>query len=75
LTLSAPLQWDQTTVNLLFVGAGVVSFFASYSIKYLTRCVSDTTLITLSLLMCAALSSRERVGALARACVRGALLV
>ena len=47
----AAYNWDQVTVNLLFVGVGVCSLAASLAIKYLSRCCSDHALIVVSVLM------------------------
>ena len=45
----AAYQWNQTYVNLLFVGVGLFSLAASLAIKYLSRCCSDITLINISI--------------------------
>ena len=43
--------FDQQSVNLLFVGVGLVSLITSIVIKYLSNCVSDYTLLVSSLLI------------------------
>lgn len=47
----AAYNWDQVTVNLLFVGVGFCSLLASLAIKYLSRCFDDDVLIFVSVLM------------------------
>lgn len=47
----AAYNWDQVTVNLLFVGVGICSLLASLAIKYLSRCLEDDVLICVSVLM------------------------
>jgi hypothetical protein len=53
-TLMTPLVpalfgWSPKAVDLLFVGSGIVSLFASIAVKYASRVVSDITLLQMSL--------------------------
>lgn len=43
--------WDQASVNLLFVGVGVISLITSIGVKYASRIASDFDLLIVSLII------------------------
>ena len=43
--------WDSLEVNLLFMGAGVLSLITAFAVRYLTRVVEDRTLLLASVLI------------------------